>query len=94
MAFWFLNNINLNSRSFNFLGRSRSSRNGPMPPTPLGLSPSTQSETPKRTNSLHPQVPVNTQFNTISGSIAAGVVAPPVAVAAAAAGKKRINHTY
>ena len=59
-----------------------------MPPTPMGLPPSSQSETPKRTNLPH-QVPVNTQFNTVSGSIAAGVVAPPVATAAA--GKKKKN---
>ncbi|KAI9552112.1 hypothetical protein GHT06_022449 [Daphnia sinensis] len=59
-------------------GRSRSSRHGPMQQPPMGLPPNMQSDTPKRINHPHPQAPVNTQFNTISGSIAAGITVPPV----------------
>ncbi|XP_057380388.1 zinc finger protein ubi-d4-like isoform X2 [Daphnia carinata] len=58
--------------------RSRSSRHGAMQQPPTGLAPTMQSDTPKRINPPHPQAPVNTQFNTISGSIAAGIAVPPV----------------
>ena len=88
VTFWLLDNINLKSTFLN-QGRSRSSRNGPMPSTPMGLPQSTQSELSKRSIPPHPQVPVNTQFNTVSGSIAAGV-APPVAAAATGKNKTKV----
>lgn len=45
---------------------------------PMALAPNMQSDTPKRINPPHPPTPLNTQFNTISGSIAAGIAVPPV----------------